>query len=74
MKLIIDISKEVKVVIDRKGTNEFVDETLWQAVKNGVSLEELSNELTSFREGIKDENVLIGFNMAIAILNKHLGG
>ena len=73
MKFIIDIPKEVKAVIDRKGTNEFVDETLWRAVKNGVSLEELSKELTSFREGIKDENVLIGFNMAIAICNKYLG-
>ena len=33
----------------------------------------LSKELISFREGIKDENVLIGFNMAIAICNKYLG-
>ena len=55
MKLIIDIPKEVKDVIDRKGTNEFVDETLWQTVKNGVSLEELSNELTSFQKAIKDK-------------------
>ena len=41
-----------------------------EALKN---ISKLSNELTSFREGITDENVLIGFNMAIAICNKHLG-
>ena len=38
MKFIIDIPEEVKAIIDRKGTNEFVDETLWQAVKNGIPL------------------------------------
>lgn len=34
----------------------------------------LGEELRKVREGIKDEKVLIGFNMAIAISNKHLGG
>lgn len=38
MKLIIDISEDVKGIIDRKGTNENVTETLWQAVKNGIPL------------------------------------
>ena len=44
MKLIIDIPEDIKAVIDRKGTNEIVDETLWQAVKNGVSLEDIKSE------------------------------
>lgn len=33
----------------------------------------LIEELRKFREGITDEKVLIGFNMAIAICNKYLG-
>lgn len=46
---------------------------LRRAEKSLENTSKLSNELTSFREGIKDENVLIGFNMAIAICNKYLG-
>ena len=33
----------------------------------------LGEELRKVREGITDEKVLIGFNMAIAICNKYLG-
>lgn len=40
MKMVIDIPEDVKAVIDRKGTNETVAETLWQAVKNGTPLQE----------------------------------
>ena len=35
--------------------------------------ENLGEELRKVREGITDEKVLIGFNMAIAICNKYLG-
>ena len=38
MKLIIDIDEDVKGIIDRKGTNEIVVETIWKAVKNGIPL------------------------------------
>lgn len=38
MRLIIDISEEIKSVIDKNGTNEIVAETLWQAVKNGTPI------------------------------------
>lgn len=38
MKLIIDISEGIKTVIDMNGTNEFVAEMLWQAVKNGTPI------------------------------------
>ena len=34
----------------------------------------LGEELRKVREGIKDEKVLVGYNMAVAICNKHLGG
>lgn len=40
MQIVIDIPEDVKAVIDRKGTNETVAETLWQAVKNGTQLPE----------------------------------
>lgn len=40
MKIVVEIPKDVKAVIDRKGTNETVAETLWQAVKNGTQLPE----------------------------------
>ena len=40
MQIVIDIPEDVKAIIDRKGTNEIVAETLWQAVKNGKSLPE----------------------------------
>ena len=43
MKFVIDIPKEVKGIIDRKGTNEIVVETIWEAVKNGIPLEEIPN-------------------------------
>lgn len=38
MKLIIDITEGIKVVIDKNGTNEIVAETLWQAAKNGTPI------------------------------------
>ena len=48
------------------------------AIKHGKVLEQepnikaLGEELRKVREGIKNEKVLIGFNMAVAICNKHL--
>ena len=36
------------------------------------NIKALGEELRTFRGGIKDEKVLTGFNMAIALCNKHL--
>ena len=36
------------------------------------NIKALGEELRTFRDGIKDEKVLTGFNMAIALCNKHL--
>ena len=50
------------------------------AIKHGKVLEQepnikaLGEDLRKVREGIKNEKVLIGFNMAVAICNKHLEG
>ena len=43
---------------------------LLEALENQNTLRE---ELMKFRGGITDENILIGFNMAIAICNVYLG-
>lgn len=43
------------------------------AIETLESIKTMGAEIRKFRKGIKDENVLIGFNIAIAILNKHLG-
>lgn len=43
----------------------------WKEANNEKVL--LVRELRKVREGITDEKVLIGFNMAIAICNKYLG-
>lgn len=37
------------------------------------NIKPLGEELRKVREGITDEKVLIGYNMAIAICNKYLG-
>ena len=38
IELVIKIPEDVKGIIDRKGTNEIVVETIWKAVKNGIPL------------------------------------
>ncbi len=43
------------------------------AIEAMEQIDELGDELRKVRKGIKDEKVLIGFNMAIAICNKHFG-
>ena len=45
MKVIIDIPEDVKDIIDKNGTNEIVNETLWQAVKNSTPLDDISAEI-----------------------------
>ena len=38
------------------------------------SIKGLGNDLRTFRDGIGSESALIGFNAAIALCNKWLGG
>lgn len=38
------------------------------------TIKALGEELRKVRKGIADEKVLIGYNLAVAICNKHLGG
>lgn len=48
-------------------TRELQEQSIKQKTKP------LGEELRKVREGITDEKVLTGFNMAIAICNKYLG-
>lgn len=52
MKLMIDIPKDVKAVIDRNGTNEVVAEIIWQAVKNGTPLPKEHGRLMILSEDV----------------------
>lgn len=44
-----------------------------KALEQEPTIKALGEELRKARKGIADEKVLIGFNMAVAICNKHLG-
>ena len=81
MKLIIDIDDKVygllKYFEDGLGFDDKKDDdvktVLMRAVLNGTPLKSLGEEMRITRKAITDEKVLIGFNMAVALCNKHLG-
>lgn len=79
MKLIIDIPEEDYTNIEpflngetiKGGFNLF--KTL-EIIKNGTPLKPLGEEMRIAQKAITDEKVLVGFNMALALCNKHIGG
>ena len=79
MRIMIDIvegayiaCKAVKDVED-DGRNPLLS-YLINAVANSTPLKPLGEEMRIAQKAITDEKVLIGFNMAVALCNKHLGG
>ena len=79
MRIMIDIvegayiaCKAVKDVED-DGKNPLLS-YLINAVANSTPLKPLGEEMRITQKAITDEKVLIGFNMAVALCNKHLGG
>lgn len=57
MKLLIDISEDVKAVIDRNGTNEYVVDAVWEAVHNAIPydmLDEYLKRLSQIYNGMFD--------------------
>ena len=79
MRIMIDIvegayiaCKAVKDVED-DGKNPLLS-YLINAVVNSTPLKPLGEEMRITQKAITDEKVLIGFNMAVALCNKHLGG
>ena len=67
MQIVIDIPEDVKAVIDRKGTNEIVAETLWQAVKNGKSLPKGHGRLIDESDLTPDSDYENGIFYAVSI-------
>jgi hypothetical protein len=53
---------------------EQVGEIIKAVTPQEPTIKALGEELRKARKGIADEKVLIGYNMAVAICNKHLGG
>jgi len=49
-----------------------IEESLKVAIKTMNNIKSLGNELRTFRGGIKNKKVLVGFNLAVAICNKYL--
>lgn len=84
MKLIIYIDDKVYGLLkyfedglgldDKKDNTDDVKTALMRAVLNGTPLKPLGEEMRITQKSIADEKVLIGFNMAIALCNKHIGG
>jgi hypothetical protein len=69
MKLMIDIPEE-----DYKHLAYANHFKLRSYIENGTPLTALSADLKAIDRENMDEKVLIGFNMALALFNKHLGG
>lgn len=67
MKMVIEIPEDVKAKIDRKGTNETVAETLWQAVKNGTQLPEGHGRLIDESDLMPDSDYENGIFYAVSI-------
>ena len=72
MKRIIDIHKDIKDIIDRNGTNENVTETLWQAVKNGIPLEDIVSRIEAEKNKLNEEGELHYSKSEIVIFDKCL--
>ena len=69
MKIIIDIPEE-----EYKHLAYADHFKLRSYIENGKPLTALSADLKAIDRENMDEKVLIGFNMAVALMNKHLGG
>lgn len=72
MKLIVDIPKDAKGIIDRKGTNEHIVETIWEAVKNGIPLEDIVSRIEAEKNKLNEEGELHYSKSEIAIFDKCL--
>ena len=58
---------------DDKTTAIMCSDEWLNAEYKGPTIKALGEELRKARKGIADEKVLIGYNLAVAICNKHLG-
>jgi hypothetical protein len=72
----MSVEDAIKVLKDARGDDFLpeVAEALDTAIETMKSVKALSAEINSIGRECMDEGVLIGFNMAVALFNKHLGG
>lgn len=74
LKWLKEIEKDIFVCsLESTFVQDLKSCAIHSAIETLENQKTLGEELRKFREGITDENVLIGFNMAIAICNKYLG-
>ena len=52
---------------------EWVWDMAIKALEQQYAIENMGEELRVVQKGIKNDDVLIGFNLAVAICNKHIG-
>ena len=81
MKLVIDIPETMLDWIKNGYPNEDDMGNLIDIVLDGTPLDDikakiktLGEEMRITQKSIADSRVLIGFNMALALCNKHIGG
>ena len=75
MKIVIDIDENLYTRLFDNGVDNYDDAVdMAKAIRKGTPLKPLGEEMRIAQKAITDEKVLIGFNMAVALCNKHLGG
>ncbi len=72
MKIIIDISKELKQKIDEGYTNQVIINKLWDATRNGIPLDKISAEIIENAKGTMNDTRAEGLYMALKIIDKYM--
>lgn len=62
------------LIVPKDGRQDRLAEAYEMAIHDMQAISALSDELKAIGRECMDKDVLIGFNMAIALFNKHLGG
>jgi hypothetical protein len=64
-------------VVDKdmyKKVMDVIEKRIQPTTKENLAVAELGEDLRKTRTAICNKKVLIGFNLAVAVMNKHLGG
>ena len=73
MKLIVEVPNSLYANLSKIQRGSIASKRILDCVKNGTPLNPLGEEMRITQKAITDEKVLIGFNMAVALCNKHFG-
>ena len=73
MQIVIDIPNSLYANLSKIKFGTNASKRLLDCIKNGTPLKSLGEDMRITQKSITDEKVLIGFNMAVALCNKHLG-